>query len=219
MAASSSLSLLPLVGFYSVFIPNLPILHFLKIGSFCKHFHVHLIWHTACAWIILALMREECSGNTCSQNLGDGKLWRSSAKQWNGSKGLKNGSWTCFYVLTIWPHVAGRACGLLQLYYWWYCSCPQIIQVWQPASSWAHVTLEHEWHGVVCCLVICFSSARVLFPLPYVVSYDRLRAAKGNLSNSSWGSPQWSSGAGWSTMLVFAILKTLLEYMFRSPTE
>lgn len=182
--------------------------------SICVWFDVQHVLESSWLW-----WERNAVGILVLRILELGNYVKSRAKQWNGSKGLKNGSWACFYVLTVWPHVAGWACGLLQLSYWWDCSCPQIMQVWQPASSWVRVTLEHERHGVVCCLVFCFSSAQVFFPLPYVISYDRLRATKGSLSNSSWGRPQWSSGAGWSTMPGSAVLKTLLEYVFHSPTE
>ena len=126
-----------------------------------------------------------------------GKYARSRAKQWNGSKVLEDGSWKCLYVLTVCQRMADWAGGLLETSYWWDCSCARIIHSWQPALLWVRVTLEHEWHGVICCLCGAFPHGKFFFPLPCVINYDRLKSTKRNLSTPSWGSLQWSSGAGW----------------------
>lgn len=138
---------------------------------------------------------EECSGNTCSQNLERGNYVKSRAKnEWikGFEKWFLERAFMSLPFDRLWQAGAWRS---LQLSYWCICSCPQIMQVCSSASLRVRVTLEHERHGVVCCsCVLLFLSLK--FFLPYVISYMRLRATKGNLSNSSWGRPQWSSGAG-----------------------
>lgn len=158
-------------------------------------FHMHLIWHITCAWMILALRRKECDGNN---QLSKFSRWESTqgARQHTGidQSVLENSSWKClmyFLFVSIWQ---------AEHEVFWKCPTAGTVAVNSDLAGWFIVSLAYLGGWDIELFAVCV----VLFLSPIFLSLAICHKSpcaeinnKKIFSTPHEGSLQWLPGAGW----------------------